>query len=167
MNWNWMNFFYSIVKPKALTGALEVNNHLDHAERVLEGKVQGPESLVGNWSIFEFSAFLLIIFFNFIAQGKSIFASLHNRNVVRIDGDHVTFIAKFGKPCEYPVEEAICGRPLGLALDTINPDTLIVSDAYYGLWELNVKTGAKKQLLSPEKEFGVKVNIKINLLQNN
>lgn len=76
---------------------------------------------------------------------------------MRIDGDHVTFVAKFGKACDYPVEEAICGRPLGLALDTIKPDTLIVMDAYYGIWELNHKTGAKKQLFSPEKEFGSKV----------
>lgn len=91
------------------------------------------------------------------ASGNSYFASLHNGNVVKIDGDHVTFVAKFGKPCEYPVEEAICGRPLGLALDTVNADSLIVLDAYYGVWELNYKTGAKKQLLSPETEFGVKV----------
>lgn len=61
------------------------------------------------------------------------------------------------------MEEAICGRPLGLAKDSINEDTLIVIDAYYGLWELNVKSGTKKQLLSPEKEFGVKVNHNVRL----
>lgn len=75
----------------------------------------------------------------------------------------MTFVAKFGKPCDYPVEEAICGRPLGLAKDSINEDTLIVIDAYYGLWELNVKSGTKKQLLSPEKEFGVKVSHNVRL----
>lgn len=71
----------------------------------------------------------------------------------------MTHVAKFGKPCEYPVEESICGRPLGMAFDTITADTLIVADAYYGLWELNVKTGAKKQLLSPQKEYGIKVSL--------
>ncbi|KAG5679180.1 hypothetical protein PVAND_008769 [Polypedilum vanderplanki] len=127
---------HNIVKPKALTGALEVNNHLDHAERLFEGEIQGPEYLLA-------------------ASGDSYYASLHNGNVVRIDGGkHITFIAKFGKPCDYPVEESICGRPLGLAYDTINPDQLIVADAYYGIWELNVKTGQKKNLVSPTKTFG-------------
>lgn len=91
-----------------------------------------------------------------ISQGNTIYASLHDGNVVKINGEHVTHVAKFGKPCEYPVEEKICGRPLGLAFDKLNSDNLIVADAYYGLWELNVKTGAKKQLFSPDKEYGVK-----------
>jgi adipocyte plasma membrane-associated protein len=125
------------VKPKALTGALEVNNHMDNAERILEGKVEGPECL--------------------IARGSSIYASLHNGNVVRIDGDHVTFIAKFGKPCEYPVEEHICGRPLGLAFDT-QGDNLIVADTYYGLWEVDLKTNQKKQLVKPETNIGINVS---------
>lgn len=118
-------------------GAFEVNNHLDHADQLLKGKVHGPETL--------------------LAQGNTIYASLHDGTVVKINGDHVTHVAKFGKPCEYPVEESICGRPLGLAFDTTNSDNLIVADAYYGLWELNVKTGAKKQLVAPEKEYGIKV----------
>lgn len=110
---------------------------MDHADQLLKGKLHGPETL--------------------IAQGNTIYASLHDGNVVKINGDHVTHVAKFGKPCEYPVEESICGRPLGLAFDTTNADNLIVADAYYGLWELNVKTGAKKQLLSPDKDYGIKV----------
>lgn len=126
---------FSIVKPKPLTGALEVNNHLDNAERLFEGEIHGPEHL--------------------LASGNSYYASLHNGNVVRIDGKHITFIAKFGKPCDYPVEESICGRPLGLAFDTLNPDQLIVADAYYGVWELNVKNGQKKQLVSPSQHFGI------------
>lgn len=73
---------------------------------------------------------------------------------MRIDGKHMTFIAKFGKACDYPVEESICGRPLGMAFDSLNPDQLIVADAYYGIWELNVKSGQKKQLVSPTQEFG-------------
>lgn len=125
------------MKPKALTGALEVNNHLDSSEKILEGKVPGPECLV--------------------ARGNSIYASLHNGNVVRIDGEHVTFVAKFGKPCEYPVEEDICGRPLGMAFDT-QGDNLIVADTYYGLWEVDLKTNQKKQLVKPETTIGVNVS---------
>ncbi|CRL06686.1 CLUMA_CG019603, isoform A [Clunio marinus] len=126
--------FNSIVKPKALQGALEINNHLDNADHILDGKVPGPEHL--------------------LPAGKSFYASLHNGNIVKIDGEHVTFVANFGKPCEYPVEEHICGRPLGMAHDTIG-DNLIVVDAYYGLWELNLKSGDKKQLVSPDKVIGV------------
>ena len=81
---------------------------------------------------------------------------------MRIDGDHITFIAKFGKPCEYPVEEHICGRPLGLALDTIG-NSLIVVDAYYGLWEVNLKNNEKKQLVTPEQVIGVNVSHEIFL----
>lgn len=91
--------------------------------------------------------------------GKSYYASLHNGNIVRIDGDHITFIAKFGKPCDYPVEESICGRPLGMAFDTLNPDQLIVADAYYGIWELNVKTFEQKQIVKPSTELGKNVSV--------
>lgn len=121
-----------------MTGALEVNNHLDNADRIFNGEVVGPEHLLVN--------------------GKSIYASLHNGNVVRIDGDHITFITKFGKPCEYPEEEHICGRPLGLAMDT-KGNNLIVADTYYGIWEVDLKTHAKKQLVTPEQVIGAKVNI--------
>lgn len=133
------------MKPKALTGALEVNNHLDHADQLLKGQVIGPELLLP------------------IPGTKSFYASLHNGNIVRIDGEHVTFIAKFGKPCEYPVEESICGRPLGMAFDTLDQDQLIVADAYYGIWELNVKTFKQNQLVSPSTEFGVTVSIFLTL----
>ncbi len=126
------------MKSKALTGAFEVNHHLDHADHLLKGKIHGPECM--------------------ITDGTTIYATLHDGNVVKINGEHVTHLAKFGKPCEFPIEEPICGRPLGIAFDTINPDNLIVVDAYYGLWDLNSKTGAKKQLLSPDQDFGVKVN---------
>lgn len=119
-----------------MTGALELNNHLDSADRIFSGEVPGPEHL--------------------LPHGKSIYASLHNGNIVRIDGDHITFVAKIGKPCEYPVEEHICGRPLGLAMDT-KGDNLIVADAYYGIWEVNLKTNDKKQLVRPDQEIGVKV----------
>jgi hypothetical protein len=148
-NYHYIIFYsfiidFRIVKPKALTGAFEINNHLDNAERIFEGELTGPEHLLP-------------------AGGNSFYASLHNGNVVKIDGKHITFVAKFGKPCEYPVEESICGRPLGLAHDTLNPDQLIVADAYYGIWELNVKSGQKKQLVSPGIHFGVNVRFLLHL----
>lgn len=137
---------FSIVKPKPLIGALEINNHLDNAEHILTGQVLGPEHL--------------------LASGNSFYASLHNGNVVRIDGEHITFIAKFGKPCDYPNEEHICGRPTGLAMDT-QGNNLIVVDAYYGLWEVNLKSSQKKQLVTPDQVIGVKVSTVEFMIEKN
>lgn len=50
-------------------------------------------------------------------------------------------------------QEHICGRPLGLAFDTIG-DNLIVADAYYGIYEVNLKTAATNQLISTDNEIG-------------
>uniref|UniRef100_A0A182QU17 Strictosidine synthase conserved region domain-containing protein n=1 Tax=Anopheles farauti TaxID=69004 RepID=A0A182QU17_9DIPT len=116
-------------KPRELKGALELTNHLDNAERLFEGKLYGPEAL--------------------LVKGKELFTTIHGGEVVRINGDHITHIAKFGKPCEFSFEEEICGRPLGLAFDT-KASNLIVSDAYYGIWLVDLATGNKEQLVSPD-----------------
>lgn len=55
-------------------------------------------------------------------------------------------------------QQAKCGRPLGLAFDTISDD-LIVADAYYGIWSVNPKTGDKKQLVSPNVKLDGDVGI--------
>lgn len=49
-------------------------------------------------------------------------------------------------------EESRCGRPLGLAFDT-QGNNLIALDAYYGLWEVDLTTNKKKQLISPTQEL--------------
>jgi hypothetical protein len=36
---------------------------------------------------------------------------------------------------------------------------LIIADTYYGIWEVDLKTHAKKQLVTPEQVIGAKVNI--------
>lgn len=50
----------------------------------------------------------------------------------------------------------ICGRPLGLAFDTIG-DNLIVMDTSSGVFELNLKTKEKKQLVSETVIIGAGV----------
>lgn len=47
----------------------------------------------------------------------------------------------------------ICGRPLGMAFDTIS-ENLIVIDTTSGIYELNLKNGEKKQILSEKAVFG-------------
>lgn len=49
-------------------------------------------------------------------------------------------------------EESLCGRPLGLAFDT-QGNNLIAVDGYYGLWEVDLTTNKKKQLISPSQEL--------------
>uniref|UniRef100_A0A182XFG3 Strictosidine synthase conserved region domain-containing protein n=1 Tax=Anopheles quadriannulatus TaxID=34691 RepID=A0A182XFG3_ANOQN len=116
-------------KPRELKGALEPTNHLDNAERLFEGKIYGPEAL--------------------LVHGKDLFTTIHGGEVIRINGEHITHIAKFGKPCELSFEEETCGRPLGLAFDT-KGSNLIVGDAYYGIWLVDLTTGNKEQLVSPD-----------------
>lgn len=53
-------------------------------------------------------------------------------------------------------EEKICGRPLGLAFDTIG-NNLIAADAYYGIWSVDLSNGKKTLLVSPTEELDGKI----------
>jgi hypothetical protein len=67
---------FSVVKPKAFK---DTNNALNNAERWYEGKLLGPEHL--------------------LAKGKFIYATLGTGEVVRLDGENVTHVIRFGEPC--------------------------------------------------------------------
>ncbi|XP_004533668.1 adipocyte plasma membrane-associated protein [Ceratitis capitata] len=123
---------FHITPAKELKGALEPNQHLDGAERLLEGRVYGPECL--------------------IARKNEIYTGIHGGEVIKLTADHVTHITKFGQPCEEIFEESRCGRPLGLAFDT-QGNNLIVSDAYYGIWQVDLNSNEKKLLVSPNQEL--------------
>lgn len=114
-------------------GPLALNNYLDNAERILEGRLNGPENLLVVDGV----------------AGKDIYTGLNTGEVVRINGNHITHVAKFGQPCEGDWEERKCGRPLGMVYDA-DRNQLIVADTYYGIWEVDTKSGAKKQLISPD-----------------
>lgn len=60
-------------------------------------------------------------------------------------------------------EEKVCGRPLGMAFDTIG-NNLVVADAYYGVWLVNLKTGKKTNLVSPNDELDGKVRSNNSIL---
>lgn len=77
LTFNFFDFLKNRVAPPKPFDEFP-NNYLDNAERLLEGRVWGPEHLITN--------------------GKDIYATLHNE-VVRINGEHITHVAKFGKPC--------------------------------------------------------------------
>ncbi|XP_017035488.1 adipocyte plasma membrane-associated protein Hemomucin [Drosophila kikkawai] len=126
---------YIVTPPKELKGALEPNFHLEGAERLLEGRVYGPECL--------------------IARNNEIYTGIHGGEVIKLTTNHVTHVTKIGQPCEDIYEESRCGRPLGLAFDT-QGNNLIIADAYYGLWQVDLDTHMKTLLVSPAQELAGK-----------
>lgn len=70
---------FSMVKPKPLEGILELNNYLENPEKLLEGRVFGPEHL--------------------LARDGAIYTAMHNGEVVKIVGDDIKVLGKFGKLC--------------------------------------------------------------------
>lgn len=75
----------------------------------------------------------------FAEYNNELYTTVHGGDVVKLTGDHITPVVKFGEPCKGLYEEKLCGRPLGLAFS--NDGTLYVSDAYYGIFKVNVKSG--------------------------
>lgn len=69
----------SLAKPQELVGVLASNNFLENPEKLLEAKVPGPEHL--------------------LVRDGVIYTALHNGDVVKIVGDDVKVLGKFGKLC--------------------------------------------------------------------
>lgn len=75
----------------------------------------------------------------FAEYDNELYTTVHGGDVVKLTGNHITPVVKFGKPCKGLYQEKLCGRPLGLAFS--NDGTLYVNDAYYGIFKVNVKSG--------------------------
>lgn len=73
------HFMFSLVKPQSLVGVLEPNKLLENPEKLFEGKLPGPEHL--------------------LTRDGAIYTALFNGNVVKIVGDKIEVIGKFGKLC--------------------------------------------------------------------
>lgn len=58
-----------------------------------------------------------------------------------------------------------CGRPLGLAFDTLKPENLIVMDSSTGIFELNVNTKKLKIVILVNDEVGKEVRASICVLK--
>ncbi|CAL4122050.1 unnamed protein product, partial [Meganyctiphanes norvegica] len=126
---------YSITPPFPLTGALEPNGELDSAQRLLEGKFTGPESIA--WKTHD-----------------EIFLSIHGGTIIKVFGqnfDRIARVTRIGPTCDGPHQERLCGRPLGLRFA---PDgKLLVVDAYYGIFSVDVDSGEKECLVSPDQDI--------------
>ncbi|XP_002137431.2 adipocyte plasma membrane-associated protein [Drosophila pseudoobscura] len=128
---------FSITKPKKLEGALEPNHRLDGAERLLEGRVFGPECL--------------------IAKSNEIYTGLRGGNLARIilDGSkdgQIAYFAKTGRACDDIFQFSLCGLLLGLAFDS-QGNNLIVADGFLGIWEVDLDTNNKSLLVSTQQEL--------------
>lgn len=125
---------FSVTPAKLFTGKLALNNRLKDVEVWHKGDFHGPEC--------------------FADYNGELYTGILLGDVVKLTGEHITPVVKFGKPCKSIHEESKCGRPLGLEFD--NNGNLFVADAYYGLFQVNIKTGEKKVLVDPETEINGK-----------
>ncbi|GFS25391.1 adipocyte plasma membrane-associated protein [Elysia marginata] len=118
---------FVLPEPPNLTGPFEPNDILKHAERIYAGKLNGPESIV--------------------VDGDHIYVGTADGWVNDLHKGDVRKLVRFGKePCGGFENENTCGRPLGMRMD--KNGFLIVADAYYGLFQVNVATGDYVQLFS-------------------
>ncbi|XP_015518729.2 adipocyte plasma membrane-associated protein [Neodiprion lecontei] len=134
---------YNISPPQQfLTDALKLNNRLDDAEILFEGKLKGPES--------------------FTSRNGELFTTLHGGDIVKIIGHHIVPIAKFGRPCDGVWMEKECGRPLGLQFD--KNGILYVADPYNGIFKVDVMTGEYDMIVDISKPIEGKLPLLANSL---
>ncbi|XP_053567952.1 adipocyte plasma membrane-associated protein [Bombina bombina] len=113
--------------PPLMTGALEANTKLRKAERLYEGQLVGPESIVN--------------------IGDVLYTGTADGQILKIEDDNIHTIARLGTPpCGTRENEPTCGRPLGIR---VGPNgTLFIADAYQGIFEVNPVTGSVELLVS-------------------
>ncbi|XP_074035898.1 adipocyte plasma membrane-associated protein Hemomucin [Leptinotarsa decemlineata] len=145
----YSNFSNSIRLPptKPLEGKLALNEKLNGVEIWHEGDLLGPEA--------------------FADFNGELYTSIVGGDIVKLVGNDIKPVAKTGKPCKSLHEESVCGRPLGIRFNK-NGD-LFVADAYYGIMKVNVKTGHKEVIISPDQDIGgrrVKLFNSIALAEN-
>ncbi|CAG7720120.1 unnamed protein product [Allacma fusca] len=109
------------VTPSIDLAKLPRVNALDTAEVILQGQVHGTESIVA------------------IGTGDGFYSGQENGQIIKYENGKVSVIARTGTDCAGPSEGHICGRPLGMRLDSSG--NIVVADAYYGILRVNPKTG--------------------------
>ncbi|XP_065074296.1 adipocyte plasma membrane-associated protein Hemomucin-like [Ochlerotatus camptorhynchus] len=118
---------FSVTPPRKLEGILAPNQLLNNPERWLENQLVAPESIV--------------------VRGNTTYASMTGGKIVEITSDdQIRVITKFGVECKGTYHERECGRPLGIAFDT-QGNNLIVMEPYFGVYQVQIKTGEKKLLI--------------------
>lgn len=137
---SWAALFYRYSDPKTRTaqvyelpsrpkleGPLSINDRLKDVEYILNGEVNGPESLV--------------------VEGDSIYTGLYDGRVVHIKSGKVVKEVRFTKHknCGSYETEPLCGRPLGIR--RLNANEFVVADAYLGIFVVNMMTGTFRRIV--------------------
>ncbi|KAF5291351.1 hypothetical protein FQA39_LY03502 [Lamprigera yunnana] len=122
---------YSLTPVLPFEGPLNLNQKLQGAEIWHKGDFFGPEA--------------------FAVYNDELYTTIHGGNVVKLIGEDIVPVVKFGKPCNMPHQEHICGRPLGMQFD--KNGNLYVMDAYYGIFKVDINTGKQTQLVSMDDEI--------------
>ncbi|XP_066996419.2 adipocyte plasma membrane-associated protein Hemomucin [Anabrus simplex] len=117
---------FSVTPSLPLDGPLALNDKLNNAEHLFEGELKGPEAVV--------------------SYNGHLYTGVHGGHILKIEDGELVRVGKFGKDCDGIWEEKLCGRPLGMKFD--KGGNLYVADAYYGIFRLNVRTGAAENLIS-------------------
>uniref|UniRef100_A0A182QWQ2 Strictosidine synthase conserved region domain-containing protein n=1 Tax=Anopheles farauti TaxID=69004 RepID=A0A182QWQ2_9DIPT len=118
----------SITPPRPLTGVLAPNQLLNGAERLHEGGLLQPEGV--------------------LVRGNATYVSVYGGKILELgEQGSVRTVVKLGPECVGTYSERVCGRPLGIDFDT-KGNNLIVADPYLGIWQVHIKTGEKKLLVS-------------------
>ncbi|XP_035028659.1 adipocyte plasma membrane-associated protein isoform X2 [Hippoglossus stenolepis] len=118
---------FTLKEPPQMKGCWEPNLKLREAQRLFEDQIIGPESIAN--------------------IGDVLFSGTADGKIVKLIGRRIHTVTRLGKlPCGSTDEESSCGRPLGIR---VGPNgTLIVADAYLGLFEVNPTTGETTRLVS-------------------
>jgi len=126
--------------------ALEQNHRLENAEPLSRGirdssslgYLKGPES--------------------FTVKDDYLYTGVQGGDILRLNINDPKkpweFVTKIGQFCQDTYHEELCERPLGLEFD--QEGNLIVADAYYGLYKVNLESDKKTPLVPSTLEINGK-----------
>lgn len=117
---------YSIEFPREVGKRFELKNRLQGAEVLFSEELKGAET--------------------FDSYNGELYTGVHGGYVVKLENGRIVPVVKFGEKCDGIWEEDKCGRPLGLRFNS--KGDLYVADAYYGIFQVNVKTGQYKNIVN-------------------
>merc|ERR1711988_1125960 len=152
----YINEFHGMKEPQIIpfVGSLAPNHRLENDETLRRG-IQGSSSL-GYLKGAE----------SFAVKDDYLYTGVQGGDILRLNINDPKkpweFVTKIGTLCADTHQEKWCGRPLGLDFD--KNGNLIVCDAYYGLWRINMQTMEKTVLVPSSLEIDGKRNTLTNSL---
>ncbi|CAD5212713.1 unnamed protein product [Bursaphelenchus okinawaensis] len=129
---------YHLPTPPEKTGVLAENNLLTQSEKILRGKLDGPESVL-------------------VEEGTLYTGTADGRVIKIVDGKvekYINLRDDFGTRGKFETEPHF-GRPLGIR--RLNADCLVVADAYNGVFKVDLNRGLVTQIFCSHTDVcGVK-----------